>query len=350
MTRHLISCCLFIVLAAASAPAAAQQEPPPAKVVTAQARQGEVAPTTQIVGSLRFAEISDVAAEVNGKVLKVAVDEGDRVAKGGLLVRLNEDLLRHELAAKQKLYEQAEAQMDLAQRNRQRTTQLFESQVVHEGEYDEMRLIAAAEEAEAASIMAEVERLKLLLRRKTIRAPFDGVVIERQVDTGEWVSLGQSVAVLARSNAFEAVVNAPESVYLSLSEGQKVAVTAAGRTLEGEIIALIPKGDVATRTFPIKIRIQDPQGLTEGMEATVRLPSAQKRQAVIVPRDALVTQRGQTMVFAVVDGKAAPIPVNVIGYKGLNAGVDANGLKPGMRVVTKGNERLRPGQAVVEKK
>jgi RND family efflux transporter MFP subunit len=334
----------------AAVPGLAQQEQPPAQVVTAEARPGHVAPSTEIVGSIRFAEISDVASEVGGKVLRVAVKDGQRVKQGDVLVKLSADLLRKELAAKKKRYDQAEAEMDLAQRNRRRTTKLFESKVVHEGEYDAMRLTAAAEEAEAASIMAELSRLNLMLKKKTIRAPFDGVVLSRKVYTGEWVSRGQAVAKVARGDAFDAVANAPESVFLNLESGQTVTVKAAGRTIQGKIYALIPKGDVATRTFPVKIRITDTKGLSEGMEARVRLPSGEKQQVVIVPRDAVIKKRGQNLVYAVVQGQAKPIPVQVVGYQGLEAGVAANGLKPGMQVVTKGNERLRPGQPVAVKK
>ena len=86
--------------------------------------------------------------------------------------------------------------------------------------------------------------------------------------------------------------------------------------------------------------------LIEGMEAMVMLPVGEKQQAVIVPRDAVLSMFGMTVIFVVTDSKASMLPVKVAGYDGLKAGVLAEGLREGMKVVVKGNERLRDGQEV----
>jgi multidrug efflux pump subunit AcrA (membrane-fusion protein) len=86
--------------------------------------------------------------------------------------------------------------------------------------------------------------------------------------------------------------------------------------------------------------------LKEGMEARVNLPITEKKETLIVPRDAVITMFGRTVVFAIVESTAKMIPVKVTGYAGMMAGVNANGLKEGMKVVVKGNERLRDGQSV----
>ncbi len=116
--------------------------------------------------------------------------------------------------------------------------------------------------------------------------------------------------------------------------------------MTGKVFAVIPRGDIATRTFPVKIRITNSMLLIEGMEARVALPEAKKRKTLIVPRDAVVTMYGNTVVFAVKDSTASLIQVNVIGYKGKTAGINGQGLTEGMKVVIKGNERLRNGQKV----
>ena len=86
--------------------------------------------------------------------------------------------------------------------------------------------------------------------------------------------------------------------------------------------------------------------LIEGMTAKVRLPTGKAVKTLMVPRDAVIPVFGRTVVFAVIDSKARMIPVDIIGYAGLTMGVAAQGLKDGMRVVVKGNERLRDGQMV----
>jgi len=86
--------------------------------------------------------------------------------------------------------------------------------------------------------------------------------------------------------------------------------------------------------------------LVEGMEARVSLPSMEPRKSLIAPRDAVITVFGTPVVFAVVDSKAKTIPVNVIGFQGSLVGIEGEGLSEGMKVVVKGNERLRDDQIV----
>ena len=119
-----------------------------------------------------------------------------------------------------------------------------------------------------------------------------------------------------------------------------------GDEITGSVIAVVPRGDVATRTFPVKIRTPNTLALIEGMSARVMLPVGKPRQTLVVSRDAVITPFGQTVVYTVNDAKARMIPVDVIGYQGLTVGVQSPDLAEGMQVVVKGHERLRNGQDV----
>jgi RND family efflux transporter MFP subunit len=156
------------------------------------------------------------------------------------------------------------------------------------------------------------------------------------------------VATIARDDTVDVVVNVPERIIRYVEQGMEFSVESGGGFVKGKVFAVVPRGDVATRTFPLKIRISNGETLKEGMEARVELPVAEKKQSLIVPRDAVINLFGSTVVFAVVDSKAKMIPVKVIGYEETMAGVNARGLEEGMKVVVKGNERLRDGQPVVE--
>jgi len=112
-------------------------------------------------------------------------------------------------------------------------------------------------------------------------------------------------------------------------------------------LTVVPLGDVSTRTIPVKIRIPNRYGFIEGMSARVFLPTAEPRQALLVPRDAVISRFGRTVVFVVRKSRAAMIPVEIIGYDGPRAGVAGPGLAAGMQVVVKGNERVQDGQPVV---
>lgn len=319
---------------------------PPAQVVVTELVRGEVPPQETFVGTVYYQEVSNVASEVSGIVEQVRIEDGQRVREGDVFVTLNADLIRKRTAAARAGHEQVLAELEKARRDLERFENLYRQESVAEQAYDENRFRVLALEKRALALEAEVEGLETEIRKKTIRAPLAGVVLERLVDRGEWVSPGQSVAVVARDDAPEVVVDVPERVIRHVEVGAVVEVQAGGRSHEGRVFALIPRGDVATRTFPLKIRLAGGRGLMEGMQASVTLPTGDVAPAFIAPRDALVSPLGVTTVFAVADGQARAVPVQVLGYRGDRVGIEGPGLAEGTRVVVKGNERLRDGQPV----
>ena len=321
---------------------------PPAKVVVSDVKMGMVAEKYEFIGTVYYVEVSDVASEVNGKVESVGFEEGQRVRKGNILVKLSADLLEKQLIAVRSSHEQVLIEHQKAVLDLNRVENLIKQGSVSEQLYDEHRFAVMGLEKKAASLQADVERIKVELGKKRIRAPFDGVVIERVVDRGEWLSPGSKVATIARDDTVDVVVDVPEDMIRYVKQGMGLSVKAGGGVVKGEVFAVVPKGDVATRTFPLKIRINNSEGLKEGMEARVELPIAERKQGLLVPRDAVIDLFGSTVVFAVVDSKAKMIQVKLLGYEGEMAGVNAHGLQENMKVVVKGNERLRDGQPVVE--
>lgn len=318
-----ISITLFIFVLLYSSTLYAQEKkpqgmPPPANVVVSDVSTGMVAPEAEFVGTVYYREVSDVACEIDGKVEEVSFEEGQRIKKGNVLVKLNSDLLLSDL-------EKAVIALD-------RVENLYKEELISEQAYDERRF--------------EVERLEISLSKKTLKAPFTGVIVKKHVERGEWLSPGSVVATIARDDVIDIIVEVPESIINIITPGMKVKVKAGGKEINGKIFVIIPLVNISTRTFPVKIRVKNNLSLIEGMEARVNLPIAKKEKALIVHRDAVITVFGNTVVFAVIDSKAKMIPVKVIGYKGMRAGIQANGLKEGMKVVVKGNERLMDGQIV----
>jgi multidrug efflux pump subunit AcrA (membrane-fusion protein) len=154
------------------------------------------------------------------------------------------------------------------------------------------------------------------------------------------------VATIAKDDIVDVIVEVPEKIIRYVTPGMDVNIKAGGKVTRGKVFAIIPKGDISTRTIPVKIRVKNNLSLIEGMQAGVSLPMGEKKKALIVARDAIINIFGTDAVFAVIDSKAKMIPVKVIGYKGMEAGIYAKGLSEGMSVVIKGNERLRDGQMV----
>jgi membrane fusion protein, multidrug efflux system len=338
---------LVWVLAGAGLAQEIPKGPPPSLVTVAGVKAGEVSPQAEFLGTVHYVEVSDVAAEVAGIVEAVKIEDGQRVKAGQPLMELRTDLLAKRLEATRSNHQQVLAELEVAKIEFGRRGKLFEKGSISEQSYDDNRFRTRALERRAASLNAEVERIELEIKKAVIRAPFDGVVIKRSVDRGEWIAEGRTVAILARDDLIDVMVEVPESYIRQVRSESKVRVRIGGTDIEGIVTAVIPRGDVATRNFPVKIRAANSRSFIEGMSASVWLPTSSTRDAFIVSRDALVANPGRTVVFVLEGTKVRALPVTVIAYEGAEVGIAAEGLRPGMPVVVKGNERLRDGQEVV---
>ena len=337
---------IFTLPALAAAQNRERQQMPPANVVVSKVTTGRLAPEEEFIGTVYYLEVSDLSGEVGGSVEIIQFEEGQRTKKGEVLAKLDSNLLEKQLQAKVALHEQVLLELEQARKDLDRIGSLYRKKIVSEKAYDDQRFQAKGLEKKAAALKAEVEHLKMQLEKAAIKAPFNGVIIKKHVARGEWLSPGRTVATIARDDPVDIIVEVPEEVIKYLKCGMSVSATAAGKEKTGTITAIIARGDIATRTFPIKIRINNPTSLMEGMEARVRLPVGEKITTLLVPRDAVLTQFGRAVVVAVVDSKAMIIPTEVIGYQGMKAGINSQEISEGMRVVVKGNERLRNGQPV----
>ncbi|MCR4320016.1 MAG: efflux RND transporter periplasmic adaptor subunit [Candidatus Brocadiaceae bacterium] len=319
---------------------------PPARVTVSEISFGAIVPEAEFVGTVYYPQISDVAAEVSGKVDIVNFEEGDRVKKGQILAKINADLLRKNIKTKKALHEQILSDLGLARRDLKRTENLYREEAVAEQVYDENRFRVSGLEKKSASIKAEREGLMVEFQKKVVRAPFDGVILKKLIDDGEWLSPGTPVATIARDDEVDVIFNVPEDVLTHTPVGKSITIKAAGLELPGKVFAIIPQGDIPTRTFPVKIRIRNLASLTAGMEAKTMLPKGKEIKTLIIKRDAIINMFGETVVFACVDLQTKMIPVRVTGYSGMMAGIEAPELEEGMKIVVKGNERLIDGQMV----
>jgi RND family efflux transporter MFP subunit len=322
------------------------QGPPPALVEVAQITQGEAEPMVEFVGTVYYARKSDVAAEVEGVVEEVFFEEGYRVKKGDILVSLGTDILDTAISATRADYELVQVELEQAEKELARREPLYKEGSVSESAYDEYYFKSRMLENRAMSLKASLDRLLLEKNKKQIPAPFHGVVVKKNAEKGEWLDTGGVVAVVADDSIVDIVVNVPAGMLKHLEPGKKLTVRSENQAYNGVFLSFVPKGDVATRTFDVKIRMPNSGGLIEGMEARALVPSAAKTQGLKAPRDALLDRFGQNVIWLVQDGAARMVPVQVTGYDGMYVGINGPDLEDGDLVVVKGNERLREGQPV----
>jgi RND family efflux transporter MFP subunit len=301
----------------------------------------------EYVGTVYYVRKSRVASEVEGIVEDVKIEEGYHVKSNSPLVSLSSDILDTVISGTRADHEQVLVELEQAEKELRRREPLLKEGSVSESAYDEYFFKSKRLRNRALTLQASLDRLLLEKGKKNIKAPFNGIVMEKSVEKGEWVKIGGIVAVIADDSEVDVIVDVPSGMLQYLQSGREIEITAGDLKLIGKFVSFVPKGDVATRTFSVKIRLKTANGLVEGMEARALLPIASRRESLLVPRDALVVKFGKNVVFVVEESKAKMVSVAVLGYSGFSVGVAGEGLEAGQQVVVKGNERLFGGEQLV---
>jgi RND family efflux transporter MFP subunit len=351
MRRHLTVSIFQTIFVGFILPAVAgAQGPPPSPVRTTEARSQSIRGSVQLPGTVDAHTLSRVASEVDGVVASRVVREGERVKKGAPLITLRTQSLELRLAAARGELKEAAARLERAERELTRRRDLFAKDLVSEGEIDDAQSDFSAWEGRVEQLGADIRGIELDLERCTIRAPFSGVVVEEHVDVGEWVGVGAPVMELLSLDDLEALVEVPDRYFGMVHHGDAATLTVDTTpplVMDGKVTAIIPRADQRARTFPIKVSIPDREGrVAVGMMVQVTLPVGENASSLLVPKDAVVTQGAGRFVYRVADDDTVVlVPVTVGSGAGDWFAVTGE-LEAGQRVVTRGNERLRPGQKV----
>ena len=313
---------------------------PPLLVTTVAVEEGAIQAMADFVGTTYFARVSEVATDIEGLVREINFAEGTGVGKGELLAMLDSELLESEITGAKAAYEQNLVDLENARREFDRIATLYKAESVSETDYDSYHAKKMRLEKNATVLEAKHNSLLIAKNKKSIYAPFSGVVIQKFIDIGEWVAKGGKVAAIADNSQIDVWVDIPMEILEYLKNDQQVNIRIGTREFAAKYITFIPKGDIATRTFSTKFSLENPAGLAEGLEALVSLPKGSENKGLLIPRDAIVDKYGKTMVFVAVDNKAQMVPVEVAGYVGLQAVVTGSGLEKGQQVIVKGSKRV----------
>jgi len=283
-----------------------------------------------VVGRLREVRRAVVASEQEGRVVEVQVEEGDPiVANQTVLARIDDvwaklDLQRSQadLATAQANVAEAQANVDQASRDFERLESLLIAQSARPKEVDDARTKVQAEtarlqSAQAAVLSAQsaVDRTREQVQRLTILAPFDGTVVRKMTEVGQWVTPGDGVAEVISRGKIDAMIDVSENLINQVTLGMEldVQVDALRKNFTGHVDAINPYGTNAARTFPVRVQLDDHDGtLKPGMSVTARVPTTQQMQAMTIPRDALTRTAMGNMVWINANGVAMQTPVQVL--------------------------------------
>lgn len=345
---------LFLLLVALPSVAISQGEAP-----TVRIQEAQIAPVIKevpLTGTVTSPQVAQVSSTVDGLVLKVHVDVGDRVNAGQVMIGLDRELEELALKAAQAATREAQASLADVQRRLKEAQALAAEQTVPQSEIDSLKSQVEINQAMLERYVAEEKQRQAEIRRHELKAPFSGVISKRFTEVGEWVEPGEAVVELIAIEKLRLDFQVPQRFYSAIDSQARLSVTMASepnRVLASQIVTKVPVSDPTARTFLLRAHLVDNDiKITPGMSARASLQLDTDRQGVVVSRDALMRYPDGRVTVWVVNGQEPNLTVAErqvevgVGFDGM---VEIrSGLEAGSRVVTEGNEALQQGQTVRE--
>ena len=319
-------------------------QPPPEAVTTVVAQQEEWPATLSAIGTMAAVQGVTVSADLPGTVERIFFDSGRAVRAGDVLAILDTRQEKAQLAT-------IEARRELAQLTFTRVQELLREKVISKAEFDRATAELQQTEAQLGEVNAAIER-------KTIRAPFSGVLGLRQVNLGQYLAGGDALVTLQSLNPIYVNFGVPQQTAGQIPVGRVVKVTTAdvsGAEWKGRVTALDSMVDEATRNIQVQATLANPDGkLRPGMFVQAEVALGPSQSVVVLPASAINYAPYGDSVFVVADLKGEDGKT----YRGVRQQLVKlgpargdqiavlTGVKPGEEVVTSGLFKLRNGAAV----
>lgn len=325
-------------------------------VAVAAVTQVELQAPVQLVGSVLPQRTSAVSAQVSGVVEAIWVDEGTRVQAGGKLLQLDAELARIEVQRRKAQLTRVQAELQEAERRLAEAERLRESGHIPQSTLETAQTNMAVAAAVVAQNTAELAAAEEHLQRHVIVAPFGGVVTRKIAELGQWLDTGNVAVELVDTQTLRIEVAVPQANIGAITLGTRANVQLEAfpdKRLQSEVSAIIPRDVDAARTIPVWLALSNPTGeILPGMSARVSLGLDSHAGLVLaVQNDALVRRvDGSVLLWLVKDGEpdltVQSVAVEIGRRDAFYTEIVHNDIKLGDRVVVRGNESLRPGQAV----
>lgn len=361
ITQGLFALLASLFLSLVADETSAQGRPASVAVETVQIQS--IAETVPLFAQVVTSREGTIASRIAGTVEDVTVLEGASVDAGDVLATLDTELLEILLRQSEARISEARAGIETATARVDRATKALNRieglrdttsfsvsrfDEAQTGYFEAVGLMAEAQ-ARLKSAEAALAEAEYQIERATITAPYSGIVLEVNTNPGEFIGSGAPVVSLLDTNSFEIEASVPARFIRVLEPGLTIdAFTETGEPVELVVRVLLPIEDQSTRTRPVRFtspQLADFDKLAIGQSITVQVPISAPREVLSVPKDALVQTRGGWTVFVAEEGKAQPRQIGIGVALGDRFEV-LSGLSEGDVVVTRGNERLRPGQDI----
>lgn len=337
-----------LLIGLAQMPSAAADQapsaPPPPSVGVTAARMVKMAPKIALPGTVMSRSDSQLASEVEGRIAWVA-EVGTVVKAGDVVAKIDNKLAGLQLQSDKAAAARLNAQLHFDRDQAARMDNLFNQNAIAKSTRDQAKSTKDMDQAALAQAQASYQKSQYQFTHSDIRAPFPGRVVARLINAGEYATPGKAVVRLVDTGSLEVSVQTPIDAARYITEGSALTVDIQNKPVIARVRAIVPVGDIASRTIEVRLSLAPGSGFV-GDAAKVFLPSAQPRDVIAVPRDALVLREENTYVFKVdKKNQAQRVAVETGAEEG--ALVEIKGLVgPGDRVIVRGAERLEAGQKV----
>lgn len=316
------------------------QSMPPAVIASAPVLQEQRRPVLKSVGSLNAMNGIQVSCEIAGIVSEILFQSGDRVKKGDPLIRLDATVDQAALSA-------LRADLRLAEIEHKRSSDLLPKKAVSRSDYDQAL-------AKLQSAKARIEEQQAVVSRKTIRAPFDGLLGIRQVDLGQYLNSGEGIVPLHSLDPIYVDYTLPERHFRQLKLGQAVQVeldALPSEAFEAKVTAIDTALLEGTRSVKLRATLENPEEiLRPGMFAEIRTIVGEAHTILTLPQTALSYNTYGSFVMVVAENDQGQLvatrrQVEVGSVQDGRVEI-VRGLSAGEQVVRAGHNKLRPGQPV----
>lgn len=307
--------------------------------------------STILVGVLEAFRSVDIVPEVSGKIEAIYHDVGAAVSTGTILAILDDTIYEETLNQAKASLLAAEARFELARDDFRRDSTLIASGDIAEVVYDASRMSYTSARAELNAARAARELSAYNCRETEIRAPFTGIVTRRFGDVGAYVNPGIPLFRIVDIDSLRLILSVAQKHVVNLAPGNTVSmiVEALGdRSFTGKIRSISPEADEATRTFPVEVVLDNPEGnpLRAGMVVRATLVLGVRDQSVAVPRESIISRTGGDFVFVVEDTIAVRRSV-ILGPMIEDRYVIESGVESGDLLVTVGMQNLTDSVSVI---
>ncbi|MGB5483950.1 efflux RND transporter periplasmic adaptor subunit [Parasphingorhabdus sp.] len=322
-----------------------QGGPPPAIVTLARVEKTALTPNFTAPGDIVADRDSIVASEVAGRI-QSTLNIGARVRRGTVIAVIDSRSAR--LARDQASAEVRRLQTDLKYQDRlvARLQQLLKEEAESEASLDEALSARDQTRARLAAARVALETANFDLSRTRILSPFEGQLVERKIEVGEYATPGREIARIIGRTGSEARVRIPIAAAGSLAEGQEITILANGETRTSRIRSVIETGDEVSRTLEVRAPMGT-HNMKMGSAISITVPTGVEREVLTAPRDALVLRDSGIFVYVVnrKNKTAKRIDVQVGEPNGDRVAISGK-IADGDLIVVRGGERLRDGQEV----